>query len=257
MRKLLPIAVGAAFLALVGLGLGHVGWLPPAGVTLVGSLALALLGAGLVVASAWPHLQVYVPAILRGPATTPRVALTFDDGPHPDSTPALLAALEEAGARATFFVLLDQAERHPDLLKAIAARHEIALHGLAHDTSLVFHDPVRSAQRLVAAQDRIEALCGQRPRWFRPPFGVTSPRLGAALAQTDLHLVWCSLRTGDGVGGSPAALREICGVALAGDILLLHEGPRPAREALPAVLAALRARGLVSVSVGSLLENAP
>jgi peptidoglycan/xylan/chitin deacetylase (PgdA/CDA1 family) len=255
--KLLPVAIGSAVLLLVGGGLLAAGWLPTAGmVFLAGAAALVLL-LGLVAASAWPHLEVYAPAITRGPARGGRVALSFDDGPHPASTPALLEALEAAGARATFFVLVDRAERHPELLRAMAERHEIALHGPRHDSSLVFAAPAAGAQTLLEATARLEALCGQRPRWYRPPFGVTSPRLGAALARTPLRLVWCSLRTLDGVRSTPSTLRRACAVALAGDIVLMHEGPRPARQALPDILADLRGRGLEAVAVGDLLEASP
>ena len=257
MRKLLPVALGSLLLALLGAGAHRIGWLPPAGVALLWSVALLLLVLGMVAASAWPHLEVYAPAICRGPARWPRVALSFDDGPDPASTSALLEALDAAGARATFFVLLDRAERHPELLRRMAAHHEVALHGPSHDASLVFAPPLHGAATLVAAQDRIEALCGQRPLWYRPPFGVLSPRLGAALARTELQLVWCSLRTGDGLRMSPEALREVCSVARAGEILLLHEGPRAARDALPSILEDLRSRGLEPVTVGTLLQAEP
>ncbi len=257
MRTLLPVFVGALILALVGLGFHSIGWLPLPGLGFLLAAALLVLLLGLVAASAWPHLQVWAPAVMRGPATRGQVALTFDDGPHPESTPALLAALDAAEARATFFVLVDRAERHPELLQAIAARHEVALHGPSHDTRLVFGSPERGGEALVDAQARLEGLCGQRPRFFRPPFGVVSPRLGAALARTDLRLIWCSLRSGDGVGHDPAALRERCALAMAGDIVLLHEGPRAAAEALPEILRDLRARGLRAVTVGELLEDSP
>jgi len=255
MRRLLPIFCGALVLVLVGAGGFQLGWLPLGGLVFLLVSAVVLVVLGLVAASAWPHLQVYAPAVCRGSASRSRVALSFDDGPDPASTPALLEALDAAGAQATFFVLVDRAERHPELLRAMAQRHEVALHGPSHDTGIVFAAPQRGAEALVQAQDRIEQLCGQRPRWYRPPFGVTSPRLGAALARTDMRLVWCSLRTGDGVGGSPLALRQVCAQAIAGDILLLHEGPRPAREALPVILRDLRAQGLEPVTVGALLES--
>jgi peptidoglycan-N-acetylglucosamine deacetylase len=256
MRRLAPVAVGSVVLALVGWGLFHAGFLPIGGLAFLLASASALAAVGLVVASAWPQLEVYAPALVRGPAVGGRVALSFDDGPHPASTPALLAALEDAGARATFFVLVDRAEEHPALLRAmVAGGHEVALHGPGHDARLVFAPPARGTEALLAAQVRLEELCGQRPRWYRPPFGVTSPRLGAALAGTELRLVWCSLRTGDGVGGSVDGLRTMCSRALAGDILLMHEGPRAARTALPVILRDLRAQGLEPVTVGALLES--
>ncbi len=249
------MAIGCLLLTLVGAGLYRIGWLPAAGLGFLLGAAGLLALLGMVAASAWPHLEIWAPAICRGPAGRARVALTFDDGPDPESTPELLAALEAAGARATFFVLMDRAERHPELLRAIAARHEVALHGPSHDTALVFASPNVGSRLLAEAQESLGELCGQRPRWYRPPFGVTSPRLGAALGVTNMRLVWCSLRTRDGVGDDREALRRACAAAVPGDIVLLHEGPRAARRALPVILQDLRARGLEPVTVSALLED--
>lgn len=257
MRFLLAGFLGSLFLVGVGLGLRSIGWLPPEGAWFLGAWALLLVLGTLVAASARPSLQVYAPAVLRGPAGSGGVALTFDDGPDPASTLQLLEALERVDARATFFVLADRAEAHPELLRAIASRHEVALHGPSHDPRLVFVSPSVGARALQEASGRIETICGQRPRWYRPPFGVTSPRLAQALAGTPLRMAWCSLRTMDGVGSSPLALRRACGRAVAGDIVLLHEGPRAAREALPVILQDLLSRGLRPVTVSELLEWSP
>ncbi len=257
MRFLVSIFLASLALALVGVGLLDIGWLPPRGAQFLGAWAVLVSLGGLVAASARPGMQVYGPAVLRGPAGSGRVALTFDDGPDPASTPQLLEALDRVGARATFFVLVDRAERFPDLLRAMAVGHEVALHGPSHDVRLVFEAPTQGAKALEAACERLADLCGQRPRWYRPPFGVTSPRLAQALARTPLRLVWCSLRTMDGVRSSTEALRAVCAPALPGDILLLHEGPRAAREALPAILQDLLARGLEPVTVSELLEGSP
>ncbi|MBX2800186.1 MAG: polysaccharide deacetylase family protein [Myxococcales bacterium] len=252
MQPLVPIVGACAALACGAAACTLAGW---------ASVAVGLAGAGLggvtlvttlVAASAWPQTQLFGPAPLRGSAAG--VALTFDDGPDPESTPQLLQALEEAGATATFFVLADRVEAHPELARAIAEKHEVALHGASHHPWLTVFSPKRGAAELREAWERVARVTGVEPSsWFRPPFGATSPRLFASAEGAGLQVVWCSVRTGDGGPIGPDTLRRRCQRAQAGDIVLLHEGPRAAREALPQVLADLEARGLPAVTVSEML----
>jgi peptidoglycan/xylan/chitin deacetylase (PgdA/CDA1 family) len=108
------------------------------------------------------------------------VALTFDDGPDPASTPEILAALDELGWRATFFMLGDMVRRAPGIAREVAeAGHEVAVHGDRHRNLL--RVPPRATERDVArAWDSVAAATGVEPRWFRPPFGILS--LSAARA---------------------------------------------------------------------------
>lgn len=228
---------------------------PPTAAMAASAATMAGLGGLLVAASARPGLQLFGPAVVRGPVGGDRVALTFDDGPDPASTPALLDALARADARATFFVLVENVERHPQLLKDIAARHEVALHGWGHDAWLTLRAPDRGAAELQRAADRLAQHVGEPVRWYRPPFGVTSPRLAQALSRTDLQMAWCSVRTLDGGPMSPKRLRARCARASAGDILLLHEGRQAAVQALQGILGDLRDRGLSPVTLGELLED--
>ncbi|MBW1881566.1 MAG: polysaccharide deacetylase family protein [Deltaproteobacteria bacterium] len=247
------VAGGYAVVATATLGLHLLGALPTGAATVVGLVLAGALVGTLVVASSRIDLQLYGPAVVRGPTNNPVVALTFDDGPHPDSTPALLRALRHAEARATFFVLVDQCERHPDLLRAIAAEHEVGLHGLAHHPWLTLLPPGRGAAELREAVRRLRSIVDAEIRWYRPAFGVTSPRLAEAVERAGLRTAWCSLRTGDGVRSDPGRLLTACARAEAGDVLLLHEGPKPARLVLPQVLRDLADRDLRSVSIGDLL----
>jgi peptidoglycan/xylan/chitin deacetylase (PgdA/CDA1 family) len=103
------------------------------------------------------------------------VALTFDDGPHPEGTPAVLDVLEEAGMHATFFLVGEQVERRPALAAEITARgHAVALHGYRHRPQ-----PALSARAvrddLARGAGVISRATGVEPTWHRPPYGLYSP----------------------------------------------------------------------------------
>lgn len=180
------------------------------------------------------------------------VALTIDDGPHPVTTPALLRVLADAGVHATFFFLADRAAAHPELVRATRdAGHEIGLHGLTHSWGLTVWAPRRGAVWLGAGRAAVEAAGAGPITRFRPPFGVVSPRLVAAVRGAGLALTWCSLRTGDGVRIAPETLRRRLAAARPGDVVLIHDGNPVTAEVLPDVLAAWSRAGL---RVGSVAE---
>lgn len=225
----------------------------------IAALGAAACAVALLAVVAWgsadPGLRLFGPAITAADTGRSEVALTFDDGPHPESTPALLDALGRAGARATFFVLVDAAERHPELLRALAASHEIGLHGLAHTPWLTLRSPAAGAAELREACARLEAITGAPVRWYRPPFGAISPRMTASVARAGLTLVWCSVRTRDGGRLSEEAVRTRCASAGPGDVVLLHEGRDATTRALPGILEDLGRRGLTAVTVGELCAS--
>jgi peptidoglycan/xylan/chitin deacetylase (PgdA/CDA1 family) len=200
-----------------------------------------------------PGLQILGPVWVRGKPDSKAVALTFDDGPDPHSTPRILAALREAGASATFFVLLDCARAHPELLADMARDQEIALHGADHDPFLAFRGHKNIQRMLVESQAWLQETTGQEIRWFRPPFGVYPLPIARAVRGTPLDMVWCSRRTLDGTFPGVGRLRRICRRAGPGEIVLLHEGPRAAVEALPGILQDLKDRGLRCATVGEVL----
>lgn len=241
MATLTAASPAVALLALLGTRLHLLS--PMAGVGLCGAV-LGVLCTAVALGSARPELALFGPTVLRAPAESGAVVLTFDDGPDPYSTPPLLDALDAAGASATFFLLADRVKAHPELARRIAAKHEVALHGASHHPWLTLRSPRRGAAELRQAARDIEAVTGQRPTRFRPPFGAVSPRVYAAAAQAELTVVWCSLRTGDGGPLSDATLQKRCALADPGDIVLLHEGERPAACLLPTLLAAWQERGL-------------
>jgi peptidoglycan/xylan/chitin deacetylase (PgdA/CDA1 family) len=121
------------------------------------------------------------------------VALTFDDGPDPKSTPPIIDALDQLGWRATFFCLGTQVERAPELVQELAARgHEIGVHGYRHTSHLRRPAPW-TINDVARARDLIADITGRPPIWFRPPYGAVSASTLAAARATGLRLVlWTS-----------------------------------------------------------------
>lgn len=123
---------------------------------------------------------------LKGVGRSNHVAMTFDDGPDPKSTPFVLDELDRLGWSATFFVLGSMVRDAPDLLVEVAERgHEIGLHGDTHRSHLLM-SPMAVRRDLNAGMAMVYEVIGRRPRWFRPPFGELS--LGSLLATRELGL---------------------------------------------------------------------
>ena len=233
------------------------------GLAVIGALSLgwgALVTSGVI----FPRLEMYAPVVSRGPAGSARVALTFDDGPHPVTTRRVLEALAPTRHRATFFVLGEKARRHPDVVREIhAGGHTLAVHGDSHDRLHSFRMPRTVHDEIVRAGAAVQAATGVRPRFFRPPLGhtsVTSVR-GARLA--GVTLVGWSSRGFDGIRGrSPEAVVEQIGRTLVdGAIVMLHDAAEhddfepAAVRALPRLVALLDERGLTSVGIDALMGD--
>lgn len=225
---------------------------------------LLAAGAGAALAAYWlPALAAVFPR-LRSPlgirdhvATCDGVALTFDDGPHPQGTPAVLEALAAAGARATFFLVGEQVERRPGLAAEIAAAgHEVALHCHRH-RNLLRLSPRQVSADLLRALAVIGEATGRSPRLYRPPYGIFT---AAALTIAHRHgwepLLWSRAGHDWARRATPASIAvRLTGRVRGGDVLLLHDADhysapdswRRTVAALPLVLEALSRERLATV----------
>lgn len=197
--------------------------------------------------------QVYADALVRGPRGARGVALTFDDGPHPRWTPAILELLASRGLKATFFVVGRKVDAHPDVVRAIVeGGHSVGLHSYAHDRFFSLRSERRVRDDLERGMASLERVTGQRPRLFRPPIGHTNPTIARVANDLDLAVVGWSAR---GLDGLPGAQPERVAARIRGDlrdgaIVLLHDASEEgdaepaALGALPLVLAAIDAQGL-------------
>jgi peptidoglycan/xylan/chitin deacetylase (PgdA/CDA1 family) len=226
--------------------------------------AAALAGAALAgVAAFRPGSRAFGRAITRGPRDRPRAALTFDDGPGP-STAAVLDALAEAGARATFFVLGRQAERHPELVRRIVADgHQLASHGYDHGI-LIFRGAGHVEAQLRRAERAAEAAAGAgaMSRVFRAPHGFRGPATALGARRAGYRIAAWSRGVFDSAEPGPAAIARRTARALEpGAIILLHDadGWAPGRprqqtaDALPEICRAARARGIELVTLDELV----
>lgn len=182
------------------------------------------------------------------------LALTFDDGPDPAGTPAVLDALERCGWPATFFVLGVQVRRDPGLCREIADRgHEVALHGDTH-RYLIGRTPRSVADDLARGRDTVEQAIGRPVHWWRPPYGVLSgPALHAARRLGLRPVIWTSWGK-DWTAGATAAgvVREVTRRRLGGSTVLLHDSDlmsvpgswRATADAVPLLIGQAQRHGL-------------
>ncbi len=187
------------------------------------------------------------------------VALTFDDGPHPEGTPAVMEALDVLDAQATFFLCGEQVERNPSLAaEIVAAGHTSAIHGYRHRNMLRLAPStfVEDLERGIAA---IEDAVGLRPELYRPPYGIFSyPGMVETRARGLRSLLWSRWGHDWRAARSGAEIAaEVTRDLDAGEVLLLHDADhysepgcwRGTVAALPMVVERIRSTGLRPVAV--------
>lgn len=178
------------------------------------------------VAPFFPQWGFFLPVISAGKSGSNAVALTFDDGPSPSSTPVILQLLKKYHYNATFFVIGNRAEKYPDLIRDIVADgHTIGNHSWRHDSLLMLRTP-KNLGRDIEKTQNILAASGICPLVFRPPAGITNPRLKAVLAEKKILAVTFSCRAYDRGNKKISNLAErIIRRIKPGDIILLHDIP--------------------------------
>ncbi|WTE38402.1 polysaccharide deacetylase family protein [Streptomyces sp. NBC_01618] len=226
------------------------------------TVSALVLSAHVAPAGTWlPGLRRTCFPSLAGLGHPRHVALTFDDGPDPRSTPLFLDALDRLSARATFFVLGESLLRHPELGRDIARRgHELAVHGWTHSRPWL-PAPGRDLREVSRAAEAVRRVSGVQPSWYRPPYGIlTGGRWAAALACGLRPVLWSAWgrewardATAEGV------LTTVRGGLRGGGTVLLHDADqsasyqwRPVLAALPELIKGLRTAGL---TVGPLTDH--
>ena len=210
-----------------------------------------------------PTSTFFRPVLIRGPQTSKRVSLTFDDGPVSPFTDQILDILRAHEVSATFFLCGKKVEQNPDLVRRIVQDgHTVGNHTYSHPF-VYFKSRRRIAREIDRTQDCIEKVIGRRPTVFRPPYGARWFGLVPTLRERGLRMVlWSATgydwrKRADGI--VTATLRELH----PGAVILLHDGLKrwgqdscdraPTVEALPEIIAEARARGYTFVPLRDFL----
>src|SRR5437868_4015192 len=198
-------------------------------------LFTSILGAGLLSVYAFPRngltpferwKEMRSGSIYRsGPRSSKTVALTFDDGPDPRYTPAVLDILKAQGVKATFFVCGNMLERHPELGERILAEgHVIGNHSMTH-AHLERLRVSAGRHEIVDCERQIERLLGTRTHLFRPPRGLWNAGEFREASKNHFKMVlWSLAFDRDAIHDSQALRRRVVRLARPGDIILMHDG---------------------------------
>jgi peptidoglycan-N-acetylglucosamine deacetylase len=235
---------------------------PTTGRVMMGLVGAGLLAQALPAVTTWGPMRNRLFPVLSGRGRPDHVALTFDDGPDPESTPRFLDMLDRLDVRATFFMLAECAVREPVLTRRVAAEgHEVALHGWDH-RNLLTRGPRSVHISLARGRNELAEVTGSLPLLFRPAYGVLSGSALLAAGRLGMRTVlwtgwgkdWTSRATASSV------LDTLAPAIGPGATLLLHDSDitsapgswQAALGALPQLVANCRDRGL---QVGRLADH--
>jgi len=199
--------------------------------------------------------------LFHGNPRLPEIALTFDDGPQPSSTPQILAILQRFGVPATFFCIGQQVLAYPALVRQESADGELVEdHTWSHPNLLYLPTPALSRQLSMTA-NAIYQLTHIFPAFFRPPYGTINANIRAQAKKLNLSIVMWNVDPRDwSLPGSQAIIARVLSSTHNGSIILLHDGGGNRAQtiaALPTIITALRARGLRFVTIQQLVDDLP
>ncbi|MEI6915278.1 MAG: polysaccharide deacetylase family protein [Armatimonadota bacterium] len=194
--------------------------------------------------------------IIRGNPGLKEIALTFDDGPHPQFAIPILKTLKRYNAKATFFVVGEKAEERPDLIRAeVRDGHQIGNHTY-HHVNLTKIPTAYIATEIKACGEVVRSITGRAPHVFRPPGGDYDGDVASAAQRLGYTIVLWTDDPGDYASPGTAIITNRTLARLSnGGILLLHDGVQQTVNILPALIESLQARGYKLVTVDQLLAH--
>jgi peptidoglycan/xylan/chitin deacetylase (PgdA/CDA1 family) len=216
-------------------------WLLPAGF----SLLLTVVG------SANIRSGFHLKALCRLSGSGKRIALTFDDGPHPTQTPLILDMLDRYNARATFFCIGKNVDASPELAAEIIRRgHSIGAHSYQHG---FYYDLQNTNQLVEDSKEAIRSIyraTGVNTLLFRPPYGVTTPSIARMVKKLQLKTVGWSIRSYDTMTNQPEKIENrVLSRIKPGAIILLHDHSPSVLPVLEKILDFCTRNGYITVTI--------
>jgi len=184
------------------------------------------------------------------------IAITFDDGPHPEFTTKAMVLLEKYNVKASFFCIGKNAEKYPKLVKSILSHgHVIGNHSFSHINKYGFLSFDKVLRDIEQSQEVFKRITNLNLQFFRPPFGVTNPNISRAVKKMDLKTFGWQVRSFDTVANDPEKIfRKISAKIQKGDIILLHDSSQISIDILEKLLEFLKNKNLKSVTLERLFN---
>lgn len=201
--------------------------------------------------------QFYMPVICSGKKDARQIAISFDDGPLPEYTAAILDSLAAASAPACFFCIGKRVEQYPELASRIVEQgHIIANHSYSHHALFDLYSPGRMKEELEQTNRLIYTATKRKPTYFRPPYGVTNPNLAKAVKKTGMTTIGWNIRSLDTVAKDQEKLLEkLLKELRPGAIILFHDTMAITAAILPEFLQGVKARGYEIVPIDQLINE--
>lgn len=211
------------------------------------------------IASSKIQWNFFLTAIHSGKTSEPKIALTFDDGPHPVYTPQVLDFLKQNKIKASFFCIGKNVKDFPHLVKRILDEgHTIGNHSFTHSKTIDFKNKKSWIEEIEKTDLEIEKIGGMKPQFFRPPYGVTTPHLASALKRTQHLVIGWNVRSFDTSSKNPSkTVRKICKKIRPGSIVLLHDRHENILPILEQLLPKIRDKNFTFVTVNELIHGEP
>jgi peptidoglycan-N-acetylglucosamine deacetylase len=218
----------------------------------MGIVFLLMLTAG----SVYISLGFYIKTYCAGDGKDKRVALSFDDGPDPVNTPAVLDILKQQGIQAAFFVVGNKLEVNRELIRRMDEEgHILGGHSYSHHFFFDLFTAQRMKTELKKTEEIVLKITGKKMKLFRPPYGVTNPVLARVIRKLGYLVIGWSLKSGDTVAGDgQELLARLQKEVKSGDILLFHDTKPVLSQILPSFITFLKSEKYQIVRPDQLLN---
>ncbi|MDR0618727.1 MAG: polysaccharide deacetylase family protein [Bacteroidales bacterium] len=168
------------------------------------------------------RLNIFIKAQCKN--STKEILFTFDDGPHPVQTPKVLEVLRRYNVKAMFFLIGENAEKYPDIVRRIAAEgHSIGNHTYSHCGKFPIFSAKKMQEELEKTDNILQEITGKKVEYFRPPFGITNIRISRVIRERGYKVTGWNIRSYDTSLTQEKALNRVIKKLRPHAIILLHD----------------------------------
>lgn len=209
--------------------------------------------------SAYVNSNFYFNVICAGNTTNKEIAISFDDGPLPEYTPAILQILRQHDVKATFFCIGNRAEANKELFKQVYDEgHIIGNHSYSHSPVFDLFSAKKMTDDLQQMSTVARQVLGLQLKWFRPPYGVTNPNLKKAVMNGNFKSIGWNIRSLDTtIKDKDKLLEKVMKALKPGAVILFHDTCKSTSDMLPEFLQKVKASGYAIVPMDKLLNLQP